>query len=140
MYTSLILIMVECQFVDDGDERETLGMPTVEDRDSAWYGSTPVPRMIRNQLGHLLELNMIRLNREVKKGLLKMAQKKDRKMWIVEFLAAFILAHTEEVDAGRNIFWSRYEDLVGLISDSEMSMLTIPGWVLDTSIQSKDSH
>ena len=50
MYTSLILIMVECQFVDDGDERETLGMPTVEERDSMWYGSTPVPRMIRNQL------------------------------------------------------------------------------------------
>ena len=80
MYTSLILIMVECQFVDDGDERETLGMPTVEDRDSMWYGTTPVPRMIRNHLGHLLELNMIRLNREVKKALLKMAQKKDRKM------------------------------------------------------------
>jgi hypothetical protein len=134
MYTSLILIMVECQFADDGDERETLGMPTVEERDSMWYGSTPVPRMIRNQLGHLLELNMIRLNREVKEGLLKMAQKKDRKMWIVEYLAAFIVAHTEEVDAGRNIFWSRYEDLVRSISDSEMSMLTIAGRVLDTSI------
>ena len=99
-----------------------------------WYGSTPVPRMIRNQLGHFLELNMIRLNRQVKEGLWKMAQKKDRKMWIVEYLAAFIVAYTEEVDAGRNIFWSRYEDLVRFISDSEMSMLMIPGRVLDTSI------
>jgi len=55
-------------------------------------------------------------------------------MWIVEFLAAFILAYTKEVDAGRNLFWSRYEDLVRFISDSEMSMLMIPGPVLDTSI------
>lgn len=134
MYTSLILIMVECQFVEDANEHETLGMPTVEERDSMWYDSTPVPRMIRNQLGHLLELNMIRLNREIKSGLLKMTHKNNRKMWIVETLAAFILAHTEEVDAGRNLFWSRYEVPVSLICNSEVSMLTILGPVLDPSI------
>ena len=132
MYASLALIMAGLQFVDS--EGETLEMPNVWEKDSVWYGSTPVPRMIRNQVGHLLELNMKRLNGEIKKGLSKMEQKGDRKMWIVGCVTSFFLAHTEEVDAGRNLFWSRYEDSVGLTSDHKKGVLTITGRVLDTSI------
>lgn len=64
----------------------------------------------------------------------KTEQNKVRKLWTVEFLAAFYLVFTEEVDAGRNLFGSRYEDLVGLLSDFEMSMLKITVPVLDAFI------
>jgi len=41
-------MIVELKFVDDGDddEGETLRMPSIEERDSMWYSSTPVPCMI----------------------------------------------------------------------------------------------
>jgi hypothetical protein len=63
-----------------------------------------------------------------------MAQKKDYKIWIVEYLAAFIIVYIKEVNARRNIFWSHYKDLVRFISDSEISILMILGRVLNISI------
>ena len=71
-----------------------------------------VPRMIQNQLGHLLELNMIDLDRKTLKGVQALMEKRERRMWVVVTLAVFLLLHTREVDAGRNIFWSRYIDTV----------------------------
>ena len=91
---------------------ESLGMATIEDRDSAWYGIKPVPRMIQNQLGHLLELNMIDLDRKTLKDVQALMEKRERRMWLVVTLAVFLLLHIREVDAGRNIFWSRYIDTV----------------------------
>ncbi len=91
---------------------ETLGMAAVKDRDSAWYGIKPVPRMIQNQLGHLLELNMIDLDRKILPGVQALMEKRERRMWAVVTLAVFLLLHTRELDAGRNIFWGRYTDLV----------------------------
>lgn len=108
MYTTLRLMRIKWQFSGD----ESLGMAAIEDRDSAWYGIKPVPRMIQNQLGHLLELNMIDLDRKTLKGVQTLMEKRERRMWVVVTLAVFILLHTREVDAGRNIFWSRYIDTV----------------------------
>ena len=96
------------QFAGD----ESLGMATIEDRDSAWYGIKPVPRMIQNQLGHLLELNLIKLDKKTLKDLQALMEKRERRMWAVVTLAVFLLLHTRELDAGRNIFWSRYIDSV----------------------------
>lgn len=64
MYTVLRLMRIKWQFSGD----KSLGMATVEDRDSAWYCVKPVPRMIQNQLGHMLELNMIDLDRKILTG------------------------------------------------------------------------
>ena len=68
--------------------------------------------MIQNQLGHLLELNMIDLDRKTLKGVQAVIEKRERRMWVVVTLAVFLLLHTREVDAGRNIFWSCYIDTV----------------------------
>ena len=87
-------------------------MAAIKDRGSAWYGIKPVPRMIQNQLGHLLELNMISLDRKTLKGVQELMVKRERRMWVIVTLAVFLLLHTRELDAGRNIFWSRYKDPV----------------------------
>ncbi|EER43773.1 predicted protein [Histoplasma capsulatum H143] len=100
---------IRWQFAGD----ESLGMAIIDDRNSAWYGSRPVPRMIQNQLGHLLELNMIELDRKISTGIQNMMELRKRRMWVVLTLAAFLLLHIRELDAGRNIFWSRYIDTLG---------------------------
>lgn len=109
MYTNLRLMRIRWKFAGD----ENLGMTAIEDKDSAWYGIKPVPRMIQNQLGHLLELNMIDLDRKILKGVQALMEKRERRMWVVVTLSIFLLLHIREVDAGRNIFWSRYVDSLG---------------------------
>ena len=87
-------------------------MAVIEDRDSPWYGIKPIPRMIQNQLGHLLELNMVDLDRKILKGAQVLMEKRERRMWVVVTLAVFLLLHVREIDAGRILFWSRYTDPV----------------------------
>jgi len=99
MYTTLRLMRVKWKFSGD----ESLEMATVEDRDSAWYGIKPVPRMIQNQLGHLLEMKLIDLDRKILKVVQDLMKKRERRMWIVVTLAVFLLLHIQELDAGRNI-------------------------------------
>lgn len=91
---------------------ETLGMATVHDSQSPWNGITPVPRMIQNQLGHLLELQMIKLDKRILLTLQKALQTRNRSSWVFTSLAFFILLHVRELDAARNIFWGRYKDSV----------------------------
>ena len=131
-------MMIKWQLSGD----ESLGMAVIEDRDSAWYGIKPVPRMIQNQLGHLLEMNMIDLDRKILKGVQALMEQRERRMWVVVTLAVFLLLHIREVDAGRNIFWSRYIDPVcppvkELRSDI---ILTIKVRVLDTPVEAKGPH
>ena len=87
-------------------------MATVTNISSAWNGITPVPRMVQNQLGHLLELNMIELDRNIMKAVQDLLEKRSRRMWVVGTLAVFLLLHIRELDAGRNIYWQRYKDSV----------------------------
>jgi hypothetical protein len=87
-------------------------MATVHDSQSPWDGLTPVPRMIQNQLGHLLELQMIAFDKKILHALHKAIETRSRSSWIFATLAFFILLHIRELDAGRNIFWSRYKDSV----------------------------
>ena len=100
--------MVPWQLVGD----ESLGMDVIENRDSPWHGIKAVPRMIQNQLGHRLELNMIDLDRKILKEIQSLVARKDPSMWVVKFLVFFFVLHVREIDAGRNIFWSRYVDTV----------------------------
>ena len=117
MYTALCLIMIGCQFSGTRKERtgvedDYLDMTLVEDTKSAWYGRTPVPRMVTNQLNHWLELRMAELDREILKELAKIFERRKRHMWVIGILALFLLLHTREIDIGRNIFWGRYKDEV----------------------------
>lgn len=138
MYTTLRLLRISWQFSGN----EILEMATIEDRDSAWYGVRPVPRMIQNQLGHLLELNMISLDRKILKGVQALMEKRERRTWVVVTLAVFLLLHIRELDAGRNIFWSRYIDSVCApfkIRRSDI-ILTIQARVLDTPVEAKGPY
>ncbi|KAK4119953.1 hypothetical protein N657DRAFT_580811 [Parathielavia appendiculata] len=107
MYTALRLIVIGCQF----SGLETLGMAVVDNPVSAWYGHIPVPRMVKNQVNHLLELRMIELDREITGALSRLSR--DRRQWIVGTLAVFLLLHIRELDAGRIIYWARYKDSAG---------------------------
>ena len=86
----------------------------VNDHQSPWHGHTPVPRMIQNQLGHLLELRIIELDRKILEALHKTLQTRKRSAWVFTTLAFLILLHVRELDAARNIFWRRYKDSVCL--------------------------
>ena len=108
MYTTLRLISIGWGFCGE----ETLEMTIVTDRSSSWYGNIPVPRMVQNQLGHLLELNMIELDARILRAVHDLLGKRSRQMWVVGTLAMFLLLHIRELDAGRNIYWRRYKDSV----------------------------
>lgn len=117
-------------------------MAIVNDPQSAWHGHTPVPRMIQNQLGHLLELRMIELDRRILEALHRIIQARNRSSWIFTTLAFFILLHVRELDAARNIFWRRYKDSVCLhafVLQQTCANKEI-GWFLDSSLQTKQSH
>lgn len=68
--------------------------------------------MIQNQIGHLLELKMIALDKEILRDLQAMMERRYRKEWPIVTIALTILLHTRELDIGRNLFWSRYADPV----------------------------
>lgn len=91
---------------------ERLEMSEVKDTSSPWYGITPVPRMLQNQLNHQLELKMVELDEKIMKTAMVIMKKADRKQWLVGMLSIFLLLHVREIDAGRNLFWNRYEDKV----------------------------
>jgi hypothetical protein len=96
------------QFAD----KETLGMTAIYEPESCWHGFTPVPRMIQNQLGHLVEMHMAALDEKILFSLRKMGNKNDRREWMIQIIAIAILLHTREVDIGRNIYWSRRDNTV----------------------------
>jgi hypothetical protein len=109
MYTALSLIMIGCQFSGTrkkrtGIEDDYLDMTLVDDIKSAWFGRTPVPRMVINQLNHRFELRMAELDREVLKELANILESRDRHIWVIRMLALFLLLATREIDIGRNIF------------------------------------
>jgi hypothetical protein len=117
MYSALCLIMIGWQFSGTRKERtgiedDYLDMTAVKDIKSAWFGRTPVPRMITNQLTHRLELRMAVLDCQILEEVSNILECRERHMWVIGMLALFLLLHTREIDAGRNIFWGRYRDEV----------------------------
>lgn len=121
MYTALRLMMIGWRFSGKrksrtGIEDDYLGMAKVENRDSAWFGRIPVPRMVTNQLDHRLELRMAELDSKILKDADNMLKARGHHMWVVGTLAIFLVLHIRELDAGRNIFWRRYEDSVSFFT------------------------
>ena len=105
------------RFVGD----ESLGMPLVTEKDSPWYGKTPVPRMVQNQLNHLLELRLTELDTKILKGCKALMEKRERDKWLILILVFFFLLHVREVDTARNIYWKRYSDIVRPVEDLTVS-------------------
>lgn len=91
---------------------ETLGMVQIKGEHSAFDGQIPVPRMVTNQLNHLFELEMARLDSQILTEVSKILREREPGMWVVVILALLLLLHIREVDLGRNIFWGRYQDQV----------------------------
>ena len=108
MYTTLRLISIGWQISGE----ETLGMTRVTERFSAWEEIVPEPRMVKNQLGHLLELNTTELDRKILKAVQSLLEQRKQCMWVIGTLAVFPLLHIRELHAGRNIYWRRYKDSV----------------------------
>lgn len=108
LYTTLAIMRNGWEFADD----QTLGMSVIRDEQSAWHGQIPVPRMVQNQLGHQLELHMHKLDGLILKGLLALMTRQDPSDWRLVTLITFLVLYIREIDAGRNIYWSRYQDSV----------------------------
>lgn len=137
MYTTLHLMRVKWKFSED----ESLEMATVKDWDFAWYNIKSVPWMIQNQLGHLLKMKLINLNRKILKVVQNLMKKREQHMWIVITLAVFLLLHIQELDAGRNILWSRYRDPVcSSFKIYNQTLLTTKAQILNTFVKAKDPH
>ncbi len=64
MYTVLRLLRIGWKFSGD----ESLGMATVREKDSPFYGFKHVPQILRDQLNHVLELKLKELDTEILKG------------------------------------------------------------------------
>ncbi|KAJ6117970.1 hypothetical protein N7523_005721 [Penicillium sp. IBT 18751x] len=110
LFTCIRLLFIGWQLCG----HETLDMALVHDPQSPWNGTTPVPRMIQNQLGHLLELQMSAIDQRILKTLHSIVfETRSRTTWVFTTLAFFILLHVRELDAARNIYWSRYKDTGG---------------------------
>ncbi|PCD22223.1 hypothetical protein AU210_016014 [Fusarium oxysporum f. sp. radicis-cucumerinum] len=106
LLTALRLLRVGWQFSGE----ETLGMSRVLDEQSAFFGTIPVPRMIQNQLNHLLEKIMEKSEKLITGILHGMYRTRKPNSWFVATLGAFLLLHARELDAGRLLYWNRNPD------------------------------
>ena len=78
---------------------ELLGMGFVDRIESPLYGSVPVPRVLQNQLDHLLESEIVKTERYLLKNLQKVIRASDRCAWVITFLGVAIILHVMERDA-----------------------------------------
>lgn len=123
LYTALCLMSKGCQFLGV----ETLGMAPVLDSQSAWFGSTPLPRMVQNHISHCLEIHIAKLDAKIMRAVSSIFDKRSRNKWHIATLAVFLLLHVRELDAGRNIYWKRYKDTVS----TQISFIACPSQLTD---------
>ena len=91
---------------------ERLGMKIVDRIESPLHGSIPAPRVIQNQLDHLLEYEIMETERHLLKNLQKVIKASDRKSWVATFLATAIILHVMERDAWRLLYWVHHQEQV----------------------------
>lgn len=100
---------------------ESLGMVTVTQENSVFYGFKHVPRMLRDQLNHALELKMMELDTRILKSARDILENGKRSMWVIGYLVLFFLLHVREVYAGRLLIWrDYYTELVWISLDLKM--------------------
>ncbi|KAL9027847.1 MAG: hypothetical protein Q9196_003692 [Gyalolechia fulgens] len=92
--------------------QERLGMKIVDRIESPLHGSVPAPRVLQNQLDHLLEYEIVETERHLLKNLQKVLKASDRKTWVATFLAIAIILHVMERDAWRLLYWVNHQEQV----------------------------
>ncbi len=90
---------------------EHLGMDIVGRLESPLYGSIPVPRVLQNQLDHLLEAEIVKTERYLLKNLQKVIRASNRSAWVITFLGIAIILHVMERDAWRLLYWVNQEQV-----------------------------
>lgn len=92
---------------------DTLDMRHVDDPTSPWYATVPVPRMVQSQIIHSLESVIQTLDEAVCVKISDHQRLKKEPLPVI-LLVYFLLLHVREIDAGRNIYWSRFSDPVSI--------------------------
>jgi hypothetical protein len=113
-------------------------MSRVLDEQSAFFGTIPVPRMIQNQLNHLLEKIMEKSEKLITGILHGMYRTRKPNSWFVATLGAFLLLHARELDAGRLLYWNRNPDEVQATLNSftlTRSLIVVAVQLLDSSME-----
>ena len=109
MFAALRLLRLGWDFSGN----ESLGIETVKEKESVFYGFRHVPRMLRDQLNSALELEMMKLDKEILKDARRILEDGKPDMWVIGYLVLFFLLHIREVYAGRLLYWSHsYTNLV----------------------------
>ncbi len=91
---------------------ERLGMGIVDRWESPLYGSIPVPRVLQNQLDHLLEAEVVKTEQHLLKTLQKVIRASNRSAWVIIFLAIAIILHVMERDTWRLLYWVNHQEQV----------------------------
>ncbi|KAK1656972.1 hypothetical protein BDP55DRAFT_53307 [Colletotrichum godetiae] len=104
LYTAFRLMRLRLKF--SGSEH--LGMFEVLDSESPWCNSIPVPRMVQSQVIHILEKYVKDMDSYIQFNKPRKSVREEDLP--VTILIYFFLLHVREVDAGRNIYWNRFED------------------------------
>lgn len=95
---------------------ERLGMDIVSRFESPLYGSVPVPRVLQNQLDHLLEAEIVKIERYLLKNLQKVIRASNRSAWVSTFLGIAIILHVMERDTWRLLYWVNHQEQVSSFS------------------------
>ena len=94
---------------------ETLDMHVVEEENSPLHGTVPVPRVLQNQLDHLLECYIYQTERHLLDRLEKTIKEKERAEWVATYLTMVVILHVFERDTWRLLYWVHHSEEVQLL-------------------------
>jgi hypothetical protein len=94
---------------------ETLEMHVVEEKDCPLHGTFPGPRVLQNQLDHLLERQIYETEYSLLGRLQELMVKKKRPDWVAIFLTLVIMLHVFERDTWRLMYWILHPEEVNFL-------------------------
>jgi len=97
---------------------ELLGMSIVNEPASLLHNTIPAPKVIQNQLDHLLERQIFETEELLLKQLQRLIRRRDRGQWIVVFMSLVIVLHLLERDTWRLVYWVHHKQEVSFILTS----------------------
>ena len=100
MFTILHLFRLRWDF----SSNESLGIVTIKEKESVFYGFKHVPCMLWDQLNHTLDLKMMELDTEILKDTQRILEDGKRDMWVIGYLVLFFLLYIQEVYIGRLLY------------------------------------
>ena len=97
------------------DSDELLGMSVINEPASLLHKTVPAPKVIQNQLDHLLERQIFEIEESLLNEIQKLIRRRDRGQWIVVFLSLVIVLHVLERDIWRLVYWVHHKEEVSFI-------------------------